>query len=213
MNILRVSDLYVSIFPLHLVPLDQDLHSPGVDQQSSVDFPAAVSTILVSPSSSESSHQPNGLVLLYFQFQFNGGEKFVYFEYLPKPDLLAKLFIVGKLREKMPFLTFSQRVAQLYCCSQTSNIFRSHSLLILFRPKDDDIHETSNQEPNSRTPSDNGLSTLPVDIQREISTNAPEGLTGVPTTDHLRIDSTVPRDKQGVVMALKQDTSGSKTLG
>ena len=107
MNILRVSDLYVSILPLHPVPLDQDLNSPGVTRQSSVDFSAVVFTILVSPSSSESSHQPNELVLLYFQFQFNGGEQFVYFEYLPKPDLLAKLFIIGKLREKMPFLTFS----------------------------------------------------------------------------------------------------------
>ena len=109
----------------------------------------------------------------------------------------------------------------------------SNSLLILFRPQEDDIHETSDQGPNPRTPSENGLSTLPVDIQREISTEAPEGLTGdstadhligvstlttenlrgdsTSTTDHLRGDSTLTRDNQRVAMALKQDTSGSKT--
>ena len=54
---------------------------------------------------------------------------------------------------------------------------------------------------------------MPADIQREISTDAPEGVTGVSTTDHLRIDSTLEPDNQRVVMALKQDTSGSKTLG
>ena len=89
----------------------------------------------------------------------------------------------------------------------------SNSLLILFRPQEDDIHETSDQGPNPRTPSDNTLSTLPVDIQREISTNAPEGLTGDSTADNLRGDLTLTTDNQKVVMALKQDTSGSKTLG
>ena len=69
---------------------------------------------------------------------------------------------------------------------------------------------------------DNTLSTLPVDIQREISTNAPELLLGDPkldnligdltlTTENLRGDSTLTRDNQRVAMALKQDTSGSKT--
>ena len=97
-----------------------------------------------------------------------------------------------------------------------------YSLLILFRPQEDDIHETSDQGPNPKTPSDNTLSTLPVDIQSEISTNAPEGLTGDSTADHLigvstlttenlRGDSTLTRDNQRVAMALKQDTSGSKT--
>ena len=58
----------------------------------------------------------------------------------------------------------------------------------------------------------------------EISTNPPELLTGDPkldnligdltlTTENLRGDSTLTRDNQKVVMTMKQDTSGSKTLG
>ena len=106
----------------------------------------------------------------------------------------------------MPIQTFSHRVAQTFLLLST--FLRSHSLLILIRPQEDDIHEISDQGPNSRTPSDNGLSTLP-----EISTNPPEGLTGDSTTDNLIGDSTLDPDHQRVVMTIKQDTSGSKTLG